>query len=328
MAKEETLEPSVILSQIRPEGNVQETEPIERGNRKQTALVRFQNQDPVVIQQSTDPETLLTEGTLLQRIADRTDVPVPRPIASGQHAAGSWLVTPYLSGDDLHESFLTLDLPIRREIVRAFGRYLAQLHEAFRFDRSGQLRVTDGTLRVQSTTPNAETPGGNRLNGQTGESWLARYARASVERLPDEFESIRPALLDTITSGVGTAATPRLFPWDFRPGNALLGDGELTGILDWEGPMAADPALSVAKSEYLIADWYVGAETRDSLESTFHAGYSEERPVPDVTPIHRIAAIASTAVDSRGIVTNPGYPPLDRREAVDFHRRALEQTLS
>lgn len=98
---------------------------------------------------------------------------------------------------------------------------------------------------------------------------------------------MQPTLRDVVSGLRGdTAPTARLFPWDFRPGNALLADGDLAAILDWEAPLAAPAALSVAKREYLVAD---------------------------------------SAVDSTGAVTNPGYPELDRNDAVVFHRRALER---
>ncbi|UIP00356.1 hypothetical protein Hbl1158_03015 [Halobaculum sp. CBA1158] len=38
-------------------------------------------------------------------------------------------------------------------------------------------------------------------------------------------------------------------------------------------------------------------------------------------------AAADTAVDSIGAVTNPMYPELDRKAAVEFHRAALSRTL-
>jgi aminoglycoside phosphotransferase (APT) family kinase protein len=116
-----------------------------------------------------------------------------------------------------------------------------------------------------------------------------------------------------------------LFPWDLRPGNALVADGDLAAVLDWEAPLAAAPALSVAKASYLVADWYV--DDPDPLREAFVAGYERVRPSPTVRSAHRIAAIADSAVDSRGIVTNPGYPERDRDAAVAFHRSALADCL-
>jgi len=125
---------------------------------------------------------------------------------------------------------------------------------------------------------------------------------------------------------VGDGGTPRLFPWDLRPGNALVSDGRLSAVLDWERPMAAPPALSVAKTAYLVTDWYVDEPA--PLRTAFRAGYERVRPIPSVEPVHRVVAIADSAVDTRGAVTNPGYPERNRQSSVDFHLAALSSALS
>jgi hypothetical protein len=66
----------------------------------------------------------------------------------------------------------------------------------------------------------------------------------------------------------------------------------------------------------------------EPLRRAFVAGYEAVRGYPDVRPAHRVAAIADSAVDSTGAVTNPRYPELDREEAVAVHREALANLLS
>jgi len=89
--------------------------------------------------------------------------------------------------------------------------------------------------------------------------------------------------------------------------------------------MAAPPALSLANSEYLVADWYVDEPA--PLRAAFRAGYERVRSLPTVRSVHRVVAIADSAVDSRGAVTNPGYPERERAASVDFHRAALSSAL-
>ena len=108
-------------------------------------------------------------------------------------------------------------------------------------------------------------------------------------------------------------------------GEVVVADGAVAAVLDRESPLAAAPALSVAKAEYLVADWYVADP--DPLRTAFATGYEAVRPLPPVEPVHRAAAVCRTAVDSTGTVTNPGYPEFDREAAVAFHRRALKRAL-
>mgnify|MGYP002760269568 FL=1 len=328
-----------IAGRLRPAGAVERVDPVDAGNRRRTAVVRFVDANPVVVQICPDPDATRVEARLLDVIAERTSVPVPAPLGSGTVDGEGWLATALVAGNDLHASFTGIEPADRRRLARSFGRYLAELHDAFRFDAYGPLSVADGELAADGSGDLAAAVAGGLETGTGGEgnggidrgtatewgAWLAAFGRASLARLPSEFDAVRAdaaAVLDE--QRVEPGPVPRLFPWDLRPGNALVADGRVTGVLDWEGPLAAGPAVSVAKTEYLVADWYVGSSAAERLREAFRAGYESVREYPTVRPVHRIAAVASSAVDSRGAVTNPGYPPVPRDEAVRFHRRALE----
>lgn len=282
-------------------------EPLGRGNRKRTAVVRFDGRGPVVVQLCDERTWLRTESVLLTGIRRRTDVPVPPVLAADVTDGVAFLVTAYVPGDDLHEQFAGLDRERQRQISLRFGTYLGQLHEQFRFDGYGPLAVDDGALTAQS---------GDWCG------WIAEYGRTAVERLPPDFDPIRGDLRAVFAGQSRDQSPPaRLFPWDLRPGNAVVADGRVTAVLDWETPMAAAPALSVAKAEYLVADWY--ANHPEPLRTAFVEGYETVRDYPAVRPVHRVAAVTDSAVDSTGAVTNPGYPELDREAAVAFHRETL-----
>lgn len=281
--------------------------PLGRGNRKQTKLVRFADRPPVVLQLCDAPSRLRTEAALLQRIRAETPVPVPRVLASGAAEHLGYLVTPYVKGDDLHERFAGLSPGRRRTVAASFGECLATLHQQFRFNGYGPVTVEDNRLSAPD---------------QSRETWFTEYGHTALDRLPPAFDPVRDALSATLSDDTPEAAPEAtLFPWDFRPGNALAVDGALTAVLDWESPLAATPALSVAKAAYLVADWYV--EESAPLRRAFVRGYTDVRPYPNVRPAHRVAAIADSAVDSNGVVTNPRYPVVDRDEAVAIHRNAL-----
>ncbi len=281
-------------------------EPLDRGSRKRTAIARFAERGPVVVQVCPEREWLRTEAALLRELRRRTFVPVPPVLAAGTHEGVAYTLTAYVPGDDLHERFVELDPETRRALVRWFGRALARLHDAFEFDGYGPLRFSGD--RFTATRSNWVP-------------WFREYARRAVDRLPTAFDPIRDELDASVGEVPDACPTPRLFPWDFRPGNALVTDGSITAVLDWEAPLAAAPALSVAKAEYLVADWYV--EDPEPLRRAFRDGYAEVRAYPSIPPAYRIAAVAESAVDSAGVVTNPRYPPVGTDESVAFHRDAL-----
>ena len=301
------------LAEAKPDRQVSTVAALGRGNRKRTVLATLDGGERVVLQFADDRRLLRSEATLLAAIADRTAVPVPDVLATGVDDDTAYLCTAHVEGVDLHERFATLDEDFQRDLARSFGRYLTDLHATFGFDGYGDVVVEAGELRVTD-------------DGRSWGDWLGTYGRSAVERLPADFDDLRPRLLERFADpAVDPDAPSRLYPWDFRPGNALVVDGELAAVLDWESPLAAAPALSVTKAEYLVADWYV-ADPKP-LRAAFRDGYETVRPYPTVDPIHRAAAVVDTAVDSRGVVTNPRYPELDREASVAFHRRSLEKLI-
>ena len=310
------------LAETRPGATPASVESLGRGNRKRTEVVRFETAPPVVVQRAVNPTRIRTEAALLRALDERTDVPVPRPIGDGVADGTGWLVTPLVEGRDLHEAFVELGATGKRDIARAFGRYLGAVHEAFRFPACGRLAVAadadsvadpDEPLAVREPTDAA--------------TWVRRFGERHVARLPPEFDELRGRLAEAVREPVARARDPRLFPWDLRPGNALVADGAVTAVLDWEAPLAAPPGVSVAKAEHLVVDWYVPASETEPLRRAFRTGYESVATPPPDARAHRVAAVASAVVDGNGRVTNPRYPPVGREAAVEFHERALRRAL-
>ncbi|QAU13311.1 phosphotransferase [Halorubrum sp. BOL3-1] len=312
------------LGEARPGATPTSVKAMGRGNRKRTEVVRFDAADPVVVQYSATPEATRTEATLLAAVSGRTGVPVPRPIGEGTVDGTGWMVTPLIEGLDLHGAFVDLGPADRREIARALGRYLAEVHEAFPFSGCGRLAV--GGPEGAESVLGSDSPLFVR-RPVDAKRWVRRFGERHAERLPSEFDDLRAPIDDALRESTGTDAAPRLFPWDFRPGNALATGGAVTAVLDWEAPLSAPPGVSVAKAEHLVVDWYVPATETEPLRRAFRDGYESVTSLPPVGRAHRAAAVASAVVDVGGAVTNPRYPPVDRDEAVAFHRRAFRRAL-
>jgi hypothetical protein len=330
------------LAATRPGAPPVSVEPLRRGNRKRTEVVRFETAAPVVVQYSETPEATRTEAALLAAIDERTDVPVPRPLGEGVVDGTGWLVTPLVEGRDLHEAFVELDPPGRRRVARAFGRHLGTLHEAFRFPGCGRLGVggeaddepagREGIEPADGEETESESNRGNDSalsvrDPVDAPAWVRRFGERHAARLPADFDDLRERLRGALREPFETDGEPRLFPWDFRPGNALVADGDVAAVLDWEAPLAAPRGVSVAKAEHLVVDWYVPGDETEPLRRAFRDGYESVAPLPAVERAHRAAAVASAVVDGGGTVTNPRYPPVDRDAAVEFHRRALRRAL-
>lgn len=303
----EVLVPAIVETRM-PDRDLVEIEPLGTGGRRTTAVCRFATGPALVVQLTADTDAVRTEAALIRAIRGRTSLPAPPVVASGVLDGSGYLVSEHRDGADLHTAFAEYDGRRQRRIAREFGRYLGELHAAFAFGACGEVSLDDGTLTA---------------TGPECGRWLDDSGRAAVERLPSAFDGVRDRLLAVLERAPETGATPRLFPWDLRPGNALAVDGEISAVVDWERPMAAPAALAVAKTEYLVADWYV--DDPAPLRAAFRDGYAEVRTLPPVRPVHRVVAIADSAVDSHGVVTRPGYPERRGDAATAFHRAALRR---
>jgi aminoglycoside phosphotransferase (APT) family kinase protein len=343
------LDPAVETVLVRefPGREVTRVDSPDRGNRKRTVLATFADGGRVVVQLA--PLSLVrTEAALTRLVARRTSLPVPRLRAVGAIDDHGYVVTDAVAGADLHTRFTGLAPTRQRAVCRTFGQGLAELHDLCSFDgygpvdfvgdwtafvagvrRGGEAVTLDdfGVAATDERGPDAaDLPG--RSPGDDWHAWFRRYADAGLTALPEAFDDLRDRLRAAIRTDledghVPATPTSRLFPWDFRPGNALIQDGRLTAVLDWGEPLAADPALSVAKTEHLLADWYVDAPANAALRRAFRDGYESVRSLPAVPTAYRVAAVVVSAVDSAGVVTRPRYPELTGDDAVAFHRERL-----
>lgn len=313
------------LSRVLPEAGVSAVEPADWGNTKRTALVTLSDGREVVVQyRARDAGGLVTEAELTRAIGERTGVPVPPVLGVqqvGEHVA---VVTERVPGVDLHERFESLSLDRRVALARTLGRYLAVVHDAFRFEWYGPVDVRGGAFTV--TDPDTDWW-----------AWLSEYLGRALARfegaLADRAAPIRDAVArhrDRLPESPGA----HLFPWDFRPGNVIVTetDATIAAVLDWGDPLAAGRGLSLAKAEFLLADWYADAADADRLRAAFLAGYRTRLSLPDgyerARPVYRLVAIAASAVDAAGDVTRPRFPMVADEDAVAFHRDHLETLLA
>lgn len=305
-----------ILGRACPDSEVVDLAPIGRGNRKETVLATFADGERVVVQHGPDPAAVRTEATLARAVRERTGVPVPRIRATGRIDGRGYIVADHAAGEDLHERFVDLSPENQRRVARAFGRALGELHDAFAFDGYGAVEAAeaeDGP--ILSATGGSEWP-----------PWFEEYARAGVVALPAAFDALREDLLAAVESADIPASPPStLYPWDLRPGNALVADGDVTAVVDWGEPLAAPAGLGLAKVEHLVADWYV--EDGGPLRAALREGYESVRPLPAVPSVYRVVAVVRSAVDGEGAVTRPRYPELTGEDAVAFHRERLAAAL-
>ena len=307
-----------------PEATVASVETPATGNTKRTVFVSLADGRDLVLQTRPVGAGLATEVRLAREVARRTDVPVPRVVAVGTADGTEYVLAERAPGEDLHARFVGLDPADRRAVVRSMGRWLAELHAAFEFEGYGPVTLAAGDDRLVVADPTTDW-----------RDWFRGYVERALDHLDGWFDSLVPGVREAVEANVGglpTAPPSHLFPWDLRPGNATVADGEVTALLDWGDPLAAARGLSLAKTAYVTVDWYLpDTAATDRLRAAFRDGYRERLAPPETSGterrLYRLAAVAASAVDSRGRVTRPRHPELDDEAATAFHRRHLRSAL-
>ncbi|MBK9121915.1 MAG: phosphotransferase [Chloroflexi bacterium] len=230
-------------------------------------VVRF---DGLFSADETDPEitTRFAGEAWVYETLRKFDLPVPDVLALDDRrtvAPMPYMVMTYVPGRAAIES-TALTARQRQAVARDVGQFLARMHNAMSFDQFGKWhQLQDGTHMAAW----AEWP----------TSFLERYVDWSEElggaASPDLVRDMR-ALVNAARPAFEQVTRGVIAHRDGHPGNMLQVDGRLSGVVDFEWWMAADPACDFAVDD----QWeQFGAGCVDAL----YEGYTSIRPL---TPGH------------------------------------------
>lgn len=134
------------------------------------------------------------------------------------------------------DSLRTVD-ESRQQLLRSAGRVLGQLHAQLPATRLGRLARRDGQLVATADEGVLASPPGRLL---------------------------RPT----------AARQPVLHHGDYHPGNVLVSDGQITGVLDWGNAYITDAEYAAAVGELRFVD-LVPRGPRQELRRAFRMGYQK-----------------------------------------------------
>lgn len=213
---------------------------------------------------------LAREGAVLDAVAGRTPVPVPKLLATGD----GYLVLEWVSGDGYDCS----DERDRcRARLRSVGRLLARLHRATAswFDGHGALERANGSLAVARPT---DWP--DQLTAFV-DDWAASLAGtpdADVGTAVAEFVGeYRHAFADASAVLVHGEPGPEHVRFDGR---------EVTALLDWEISQAAPGEFDLVWAEREFLRSPLGSAVDDEMRAALHEGYEAERSLSRESAFH------------------------------------------
>jgi Ser/Thr protein kinase RdoA (MazF antagonist) len=116
---------------------------------------------------------------------------------------------------------------------------------------------------------------------------------------------------------LATPDGPCMVHRDFRPGNVIVHDGKLQGIIDWASARASFAEEDFCPLEH--GEW----PTHPTLKKSFLAGYASCRPVPDYTAMMPLLRL-SKAIATIGFTVKCETWDTSHARVYQFNRRFLE----
>ena len=206
-----------------------------------------------ILKISANPEDYLREVYFLKFFAGKVLVPTVKETVPPENDIRGAILMEYLPGTLLTESYLTEALSFE------IGSQLAKIHS--------NITKKYGDL----TEPHS-------LNIDPRVPFTAKFEEGIAEchgHLPSSLIEQCQQFYDDHVSLLCSVDGPCIIHRDFRPGNLIVQNGRLQGIIDW-----ASARASFSEEDFCSME--LGGWLNDSaIKNSFLNGYSSIRPVPD-----------------------------------------------
>lgn len=114
---------------------------------------------------------------------------------------------------------------------------------------------------------------------------------------------------------------PCMIHRDFRPGNMIVSDGKIRGVIDWSSGRASFAEDDFCPMEH--GEW----PSNPSSKKSFLSGYASIRPVPNYSAIMPFLRL-NRAIATIGFTVKRGTWASSNARPYQFNRRFLEEFLS
>jgi aminoglycoside phosphotransferase (APT) family kinase protein len=244
-----TTQPSVIhsIQHIRPDCTVLTSRSISNSDPHKMTAVEIAHpsgdRETLIIRRQP-PDAISHEARLLRLLAE-TDVPVPAVYDVQQGV----MIQSYINGESV---FSPAD--VKAHVTR-MAQMLARIH---------QIELSESELRF---LPSA-----------------TRHCQAHLDNVPDKPQAnmAEPQIRQTLAQHWQTLAhnPATLLHGDFWPGNVLLQEHHIIGVVDWEDAMHGDPLADLGNSRREML-WFFGKEAMQH----FTKAYQKQMPHLDYSSL-------------------------------------------
>lgn len=236
--------------------NVLSIQPVEESFSSTVRILKLQNGQKVVIKIPFTRIKLFREKKVLDLLSDNPLVPNVLDVWEGDESCVGALLLSYIDGKPLV-------LPAVDSVIYEMGKALARLHTV-KMDRFELDEVEeDWWLSVRNMI----------------EKWVSEIENSLSE--PMRFKIYK--YLNENIMKLDKVGEPCLVHFDYRPGNILVREGRLVGVIDFESSRGGSAGIDFTKVSKQIWHEY------PSSKNIFISGYQSIRELPnleEVLPIY------------------------------------------
>lgn len=211
-------------------------------------ILRLTNDEKVVLKIPYTKTKLEREYRILKILEDKLPVPIVLNYYVDEEAVGALLLS-YIDGEPIKE--ITLDLAYQ------MGELLGHLHDI-------------------------ELPSFELVLGEENDWWEAVTIRFNEWLseckgfLPEDFLNQCRYKFETIVDELPEPDGPAMIHFDYRPGNILVKDNKIVGLIDFESSRGGSRDIDFTKMKLYVWDCYTGSK------ESFISGYETVRVLPKI----------------------------------------------
>lgn len=211
-------------------------------------ILKLSDGKNVVLKIPFNREKLKREAQVLSQLADNSLIPNLLEVWYGDAEHVGAILMSYIEGEPIN-------LPVKESVIFDIGRALATLHsiECDRFE----------------------------INDIDNDWWASLEKRLDLwieeigDCIPIEYKTSIKTHKDQYMQNKHKADGPCLVHFDYRPGNILIKDDKLVGVIDFESSRGGSADIDFTKISDQLWSLYPGSK------ELFLKGYQSVRPVPD-----------------------------------------------
>lgn len=231
--------------------DVKEIKDVADSNSSTVRLLVLEDDEKVILKIPFSKEKLFREKMILEKLKNHILVPEVLDFFPGQDEIPGALLLSYLDGESLEDD------QIDEHMSEQLGELLGKLHLV--------------AVNNYSITNNPSTDWWASIK-EKATKWLEEQ-NGHIDA--DFMERSRVKLFEMIEDA-GEADGPVLVHMDYRPGNILVKNNEIKGLIDFESSRGGSADLDFVKMKVYVWD------KNPHLKSFFLRGYQRIRPIPNI----------------------------------------------